>query len=127
MEENNPFSGNKYAEALSILRTIIQEQRYEDFYHGIEVYLQGCDALQPDRRKYIDENVVLPFVMNYIIGRRLHGDKLVASWQVFFKQNMSGMSWEENILDSMAKGADAFTKAVKLIQKNMDDFVKRKG
>ncbi|MGO9378176.1 MAG: hypothetical protein ACLPN1_02360 [Dissulfurispiraceae bacterium] len=127
MEENNPSAGGEYDEALSILRTIIQEQRYEDFYNGLEVYLQVRDESRADGRKYINENVVLPCVMNYVIGRRLHGDKLVASWQGFFKANMSGISWEENILDSMTKGADAFAVAVKAIKKSIDDFVNLKG
>ena len=126
MTENNPFAGSEYAEALSVLRTIIQEQRYEDFYNGLQVNLLGREIDKADLRNYY-ENIVLPFVMDYVIGKRLHGDKLINSWQMSFKETMSGRSWEESILDSLTKGADAFAVAVKVIQKNIDEFRKRKG
>ena len=125
MVENNPFSGGEYAEALGVLRTIIQEQRYEDFYNGLQVNLLGQEVDQADRKDYY-ENIVLPFVMDYVIGMRLHGDKLINSWQRFFKETVSGRSWEENILDSLTKGGEAFAGAVKVIQKNIDEFGKRK-
>jgi hypothetical protein len=125
MKENNPFEGSEYAEALNVLRTIIQQQRYEDFYNGLQVNLLGRDVGHADRVQYY-ENVVLPFVMDYVIGKRLHGDKLINSWQMFFKDKMSGRSWEETIIDSMAKDADAFAGAVKIIQKNIDEFMKKR-
>jgi len=126
MKDNNSFAGSEYSEALKVLRTIIQEQRYEDFYNGLEVYLLGRNVSRVDRRRYIDDNVVLPFVMNYIIGRRLHGDKPTDAWQGFFKEKMSGLSWDEYIRDSMTRDAKAFSDAVKVIQKNIDDFVSQK-
>ena len=125
MAENNPFAGGEYAEALGVLRTIIQEQRYEDFYNGLQVNLLGQEVDQADRKNYY-ENIVLPFVMDCVICKRLHGDKLINSWQRFFKETMSGRSWEENILDSLTKGGEAFAGAVKVIQKNIDEFGKRK-
>ncbi len=125
MAENNPFAGSEYAEAHGVLRTIIQEQRYEDFYNGLQVNLLGQEVDQSDRRNYY-ENFVLPFVMDYVIGKRLHGDKLINSWQRFFKEAMSGRSWEKSILDSLTKGGEAFAGAVKVIQKNIDEFEKRK-
>jgi hypothetical protein len=125
MVENNPFAGSEYAEAHGVLRTIIQEQRYEDFYNGLQVNLLGQEVDQSDRRNYY-ENFVLPFVMDYVIGKRLHGDKLINSWKRFFKETMSGRSWEESILDSLTKGGEAFAGAVKVIQKNIDEFEKRK-
>jgi len=57
MAENNPFAGSEYAEAHGVLRTIIQEQRYEDFYNGLQVNLLGQEVDQSDRRNYY-ENIV---------------------------------------------------------------------
>jgi hypothetical protein len=65
--------------------------------------------------------------MDCVTGKRLHGDKLIHSRQKFFKETMSGRSWGESILDSLTKGGEAFAGAVKIIQKNLDDFVKRNG
>lgn len=126
MAGNIPFEGSEYAEALDTLRTILQEQRYEDFYNGLQVNLLGRDVDPADRRKYC-EAIVLPSVMDYVIGTRLHGDMLINSWRKFFKESMSGKSWEEAIIDSMAMGAEAFAEAIKAIQKNIADFMKRRS
>jgi hypothetical protein len=119
----NPFEGSEYTEALETLRTILQERRYEDFYNAIQVYLVGQDVDPLKQRRYVIDNIVLPFVLSYVIGRKLHGEKLIISWQDFFVKTF-GKTWETHIIDAMPKGAEAFAKAVKAILKNIEEFGK---
>ncbi len=114
---------------LDVLRTIMLERRYQDFYRAMQVIsldLSGPEGKLRDRRAYIHEKILLPFVAEHVIGRRLHGADLVESWEILFRKDMSGKSWEGVVLDSFEKDEDAFAATIKLIQENIDKFIREK-